>query len=664
MGVRLIRYSRTSGSKGVSASANDHDALINRDLLNQHPIYAIIGLQEVLNILEDSIADTNRLLLELEANVMTKYDTQISIINNNIDDINIIIDGILAVIPTLNTIENIEDTKGIDLDYNSTTKTLKADVVIYQDKNDTNNLQLLAEGLYVPKVITEDTDTIALTIISNGETLKDIYDNGIRFSHNKNSWNNVYNASEVNAWYWDDAKQSFVQPNNTTYFTGFVTSDFYDYYTHQTTIKSTGADNDLNGLIIGFVFDENNNPHTLSVVVQRGSDFGSETRYALVYDYYLPDQQIIYYKLPGNQGSGNWSDLTNGITIQATKYKNKISCMCSDWNSTTLNPNSLMEIDLDDYSWGYLFKDKVRYGYCNQSQANTYFTNIDFLSDNTAANDIISANVRVSQSVNNAIKIYSDGIYSEAFLISTSQHNALTKDANGYYVEAFKISAQADNVLQKLNDGYYVRDTYNYKTVNQNAHNFTVGQFIYYHPNNAYQLASAIDSYDSNIVGMVTKVIDADNFEYMWGGFFPTTLFNEANGYTQGMPIYISDTIPGGVTQSQPDISKSVGYPVENKGLIISIERGIQYNQEATIGDFKRSANNYNIRSDGFIKVEEGINYKLSIVLKLLDVLTDDFKDTYIDINDDTGSIKFKNTQELKTANGITTGFNLYIKAF
>ena len=181
---------------------------------------------------------------------------------------------------------------------------------------------------------------------------------------------------------------------------------------------------------------------------------------------------------------------------------------------------------------------------------------------------------------------------------------------------------------------------------------------------NKYQLAAAIDSYDSNIVGMVTKVIDTNTFEYMWSGFYATDIFNSSNGYTQGMPLYISDIDPGKVTQVQPDISKAVGYPVENIGLIISIERGIQYNQEASIGDFKTSANTYNVRSDGFIKVVDGVEYKQSLIQKLIDSLDDEFKTSYMIFDNTNNTVQFINTDNLILSNKVPEGLNLFIKAF
>ena len=45
MGVRLVKYNRTAEGN-ENSYYNDHDYLVNRDLANQHPIYAISGLQE------------------------------------------------------------------------------------------------------------------------------------------------------------------------------------------------------------------------------------------------------------------------------------------------------------------------------------------------------------------------------------------------------------------------------------------------------------------------------------------------------------------------------------------------------------------------------------------------------------------------------------------
>ena len=175
MGVRLVRYTRHNNE---ISSYNDHDELINRDLMNQHPIYAITGLQEVLNILEDSIYNTNTLMLEKETIINGKIDA----IMTDIADINQALLDIGVIIADLNVIDNVEETYSIKMEYDETTNTLKGDVKVYPDKNDSNALQILADGLYVPKVITEETSSIKWTEETIGESLSEIYENLIPFS--------------------------------------------------------------------------------------------------------------------------------------------------------------------------------------------------------------------------------------------------------------------------------------------------------------------------------------------------------------------------------------------------------------------------------------------------------------------------------------------------
>lgn len=657
MGVRLVQYNRNNNN-GDGNLNRDHDELINRDLLNQHPIYAITGLQEILNILEDSIEETN-----------TRLNQEIERINLDIDSINKELEIINDTISKLNVIKDVEDTYSVDMSYDKDTKILKADVKIFEDtKNDSNAIQLLAEGLYVPKTMTEDSNTITWSIKSLGETLEQIYQDGIKFSHKSNSWSNVNSATEANAWYWDDTKQSFVQPKNTATFTGFVTQNFYDYYTHTATLRSTDTDNDVNGLVIGFVFDENNHPHTLSIVVNK--EKGIANSWKMIYDYMLPDEQVLFNignnpgggVQPSGYSSGGWNGIPNGITIQVTKYKNLVTATCSNWNSKDLNENTKISIDLNDYSWGYLFQGPVRYGYCNFSQAYSFFQDIEFISENQATSSSLVASVKISEEDNNGIVEKEDGIYYEKFNISKEDGNILQKKTDGYFVQG--PSKKSDNAIELLDDGFYVRTHSNIKLVTQIDHNFEIGDFIFYHPTNEYRKALAIDSYDSNIVGMVTRIIDNNTFEYMWSGFYATDMFDELHNIVQGMPLYISETDAGKVVQEQPDISKTVGYPVENLGIIISVERGIQYNQEASIGDFKTSANTYNVRSDGFIKIIDEVEYKQVLIQKLIDSLDDEFKNNYMIFDDTNQTVKFINSNQLYKSNKVPDGLNLFIKAF
>ena len=97
MGVRLVRFNKF-GTDGEASRSYDHDELINRDLLNQHPMYAITGLIETLNIIEDSIADVNRLLIEKDTTTNLRIDNiiiDIDKINKDLSDINNILNNLL-----------------------------------------------------------------------------------------------------------------------------------------------------------------------------------------------------------------------------------------------------------------------------------------------------------------------------------------------------------------------------------------------------------------------------------------------------------------------------------------------------------------------------------------------------------------------------------------
>ena len=665
MGIALVRYSRpvNYNASAEGLYTKDHEELFNRDSWNQHPIFAIIGLPEYLNMLEDSIDNTNE-----------HINTEVKRLDKRIDDLQLEVDQlsiqVAQVAKDIATIRNVNftDTNSIKWEHNDATNNHKAHVKIWHHINpdkDHNALQELGTGLYVPKFITKDSTTIKWASESLGETLSDIFTSGGRFSHNTNSWSEAYSPGEMNAWYWDDNLQSFVQPQNTSYFNGFITSEMYDMYIHTARIVSTNSDDDWNGIIIGYIVDDDGHPHTLSALIDRGGAWTGAAKNALAiwYDFYLPDAQLIMYRtIPG--GSGGWSSVAaNGITLQVKKHRSNVSVVCSSWNQCDLNDTMRMEFNLDNYEWGHYFNDVVKYGYCSLSQASSYFQDVEFISSYTADAEETTASVLVSDDNNNGIEVHLNGLWQEKFIVSQDAENALIKKANGYYVLNKVPSKRERNALQELDDGFYIKDMANFKQVTQTAHGFKIGDFIYYHPSGKYMKASALDDYCANIVGMVTEIMDANTFEFQWDGFFKTNLFNTNQGFTQGMPLYISADTPGTVIQEQPDISKTVGYPIENSGILISIERGIQYNQEPDIGDFKTSANDYNIRSDGFIRIVEGVNYKNSLVEPLLNVLSYEFKQSYI-IQESNQTIQFKNVSELYEYNNIRNGLNLFIKAF
>lgn len=665
MGIRLVKYNKESSETGGASSYSDHDELINRDLMNQHPIYAIIGLQEVLNLLEDSVEEANAVLIQKEESL----DNQMNVIIENINASNQQMQNILDAFGELNTIENVVDTPSIDLQYDEDTNELSASVKLYYDEDYNNIIRENKNGIYVNEINPLDTQTISWERENPGESNYDFFMGHNRFCHSPNSYNDMISTAYQDYWTCPSLLYFYIQNYTYSYFTGRLSTGEYDNFKISTRISSSSNYQRANAIIIGRVIDEDGNPRTLSVVISRGIP---NFYYGIVLDYNLPGETIIKQgnAIDGTlqtSVSGSWNSYTQyGITVNVEKFGHIVSVVTSDWNVNSINENTKLTIDLSDYSWGYLFSGLVKYGYGNHGQPYSKFTPISFTYDNLKLS-VLSGNIILSEDITNGLSVKDDGLYADTIYISEKENNALTKDADGYigyYVEETMISKQEDNSLKKLEDGFYVRDESNTKKVNLIAHNFIEGDFIYYHPSNGYSKALAIDDYNSNIIGMVSKIIDEDNFEYKWAGFHETSVFNDLHGYAQGMPLYISDTEEGKVTQRQPDISKTVGYPVEDVGIIISIERGIQYNQEAAIGDFKQSPNTYNVRSDGFIRVVDGVLYKMTLVESLLNTVDDAFKSAYLVINETDSTVQFINSDDLYAANNVLNGLNLFIKAF
>lgn len=666
MGVRLVIHNYLHDSGAYIGGTHNHDDLLHRDYRDQHPIYAISGLQEVLNAIETSISD---LLNSLPAREQVLKDYS----DNNRKEIEERIDN-------LNIIKKVNDTGSIDLDYDEDEKTLQGNVRIYDDPQKTNNMVSTPYGLYAQKPTTKDTDSITWYSFLRTESLKELFDNGIRFSHNDTeNYNNLKEPNDANGWMWDTTKNTIKQPLTSTTYNGIVSKELYDSYELLATLKSDGTENNANGIVLGYIYDDNNHVHTLSVMLQKGGDLHLSYRFAIIYNFRLPDETLVMsYNLQNYQNG--WDKVPNGITLYINKNENKFKVSSSVWgynnqitdieNANAIPFEHTFDIDLNNYAWGSYFKDKVHYGYSNLAQPESYITNIIFQSNSYRSPKDLLAKVKISKETNNEIKVNEDGIYAPKFIISEDENNGLEKRENGYFVERtpMAVSTDPDNGLTQDDGVYFVHQPHSFVKVDQIDHGLEVGDFIYFfNGNDTYKKALAKDDFDINVVGMVTRVFDVNTFEYVCSGFVKTDLFTSKNGYVQGMPIYISDKEPGKVTQTQPDISKAVGYPVEEKGLIISIERGIQYQTEASIGDFKKSASTYNIRSDGFIKVRENIEYKLNLMQKLLNVLTQDFINKYIITDEGNNTLEFKDINELYKVQDLDStdeSINLYIKAF
>ena len=217
-----------------------------------------------------------------------------------------------------------------------------------------------------------------------GLTLYQMYVTGQRFSCNKSSDSMHYSPDEEAAWSYNRDRSTFITAVNSNNFNGFVNNDApIEAYTHEVTIKSDDGDDDLNGVVIGYAYDAENKPHTLSLIVTRGGITGGEV--ALVYDYGRVSHTILHAFAgadidPTFDGTTHgWDEFPNGIRVRVEKNLNKLVCQTSMWNDpATWNPATLFEFDLDANELTQIFSGGVYYGYCNHSQKSSYYQDIAF----------------------------------------------------------------------------------------------------------------------------------------------------------------------------------------------------------------------------------------------------------------------------------------------
>lgn len=115
----------------------------------------------------------------------------------------------------------------------------------------------------------------------------------------------------------------------------------------------------------------------------------------------------------------------------------------------------------------------------------------------------------------------------------------------------------------------------------ENSHYFSIGDAIYYDFNtNHYRKGLAVNQIMSEIIGVVSKIIDKDTFELTTKG---SIILDRYDNIENNSVLYLSSNISGRLVPNEPDkISKIIGIKINN-GIRIDIQRGyhlIESNQE------------------------------------------------------------------------------------
>jgi hypothetical protein len=95
----------------------------------------------------------------------------------------------------------------------------------------------------------------------------------------------------------------------------------------------------------------------------------------------------------------------------------------------------------------------------------------------------------------------------------------------------------------------------------QAAHGFAEGHILY-HDGTRYALAIATSVASSDVIGIVTKVVDADKFTLVTNGFVNFQGAIPDGTWTPGTTYYLSANTPGVLTNVEPSTSGTVSKPI------------------------------------------------------------------------------------------------------
>ena len=109
-------------------------------------------------------------------------------------------------------------------------------------------------------------------------------------------------------------------------------------------------------------------------------------------------------------------------------------------------------------------------------------------------------------------------------------------------------------------------------TLTELDNGFLLGDAIYYdYKTNHYRRALAMNQIMSEVIGVVSKLIDKDTFELTLKG---SIILDRYNNIPENTPLYLSQNISGKLVQDEPtNVSKIIAVTISN-GIYVNIQRG------------------------------------------------------------------------------------------
>lgn len=349
---------------------------------------------------------------------------------------------------------------------------------------------------------------------------------------------------------------------------GFISPNKYDDYTLDVKMGSDNSDNDFIGIIIAFNRDgETDFEYTLTAYVTTNKDDSGAVRYAIEYNknqnitgstaynpvYSENSAEIIVngtslLTLPTVDG---WSS-NSPVRMNISRNGDIIQVKISQYGSTVIDESTLLEIDLRDYPKLSRFRGPNQWGVFAQSQENSALYDLDF-----------------SGFGNYIFYPHDGGITHDTWeydydstswflqnpqTLTLHEYVGVGRIVNSHYFGKLYYTEYGGNIDKLASGGVsgstYVSGVTSAENVTKPIylpnHGFSLTDVIGW-SGGTYNKAIADDTYSGETIGIVSKVVDGDNFYLTQSGYI-----TGLTGLVTNSTYFLSDSTAGGIRTTKP----------------------------------------------------------------------------------------------------------------
>lgn len=244
------------------------------------------------------------------------------------------------------------------IELNNKIQSIQPDLIneFYQPFNDvrqgeialTNNNNIKTNQLIKKCKISTNSSELD-NLMQNPVGMNTIFNQWYRFSHftDGQNLNTTDHINGRNKWSYNSSTNAIYTNLNSAVYMGFVSPKRYSTYYLKVRLDGDDDDNDMIGIVLAFITDNQGVEHTLSLVRCKMIESHTHYRYALVYDYLLTTEfKLIDKEDYIKDVSGGWKNTF--VIIEAKRSNSTIEMCTSQIGNSNLDPLAKMTYTLPE----------------------------------------------------------------------------------------------------------------------------------------------------------------------------------------------------------------------------------------------------------------------------------------------------------------------------